>query len=657
MSLDYFFKPLGVAIVGASSDKSKIGRQVLDNISASGYRGKLYPINLKETKIANLRAFSSLENIPTRNFASILVVIAIPAQFVMSEIEKCGKLGLKNIVIISAGFKESSADGAILEKELVEVANKYKLNILGPNCLGFINNINRLNASFAASGSGTGRIALLSQSGAIGSAVLDWLKDKNFNLGYFISLGNKASLDENDFLEYLANDKNISAIILYLEDIKNGRKFMELVSRVSSKKPVVVLKAGMSERGEQIAKSHTGAMAGASAAVKAGLERSGAIMVESLEELFNLLPLLQMESMRERLSNTFQIVTNAGGLAVLSADEISKQELFLRNSIDVLGDADAIKYELALRNLLSQKSKDNILILLTPQTSTKPLETAAVIIKLSKKYPKRLIVISFLGGAAVYEAKEIMKHAKLPVYAYPELAIRAINKLSDWKDVSFGVQPYKERLDKFGKTEVDYLALFSLLKKYKINTVKTIRYGTEATLTYPVVLKAVGPDFMHKTDKGAIMLGLDNQLSLEKAAASFYSQNKKIMQKEENYLVVQPQISSGLELILGFKRDVSFGPVLLVGLGGIYAETFKAIKIVIADLDKARALALIQSLSFFPILNGARGKKSYDINSLADVIVAISRLANEHAEIKEFDINPLFLKEKGALAADVRAII
>jgi acetyltransferase len=657
MNLNYFFKPLGVAIVGASSDKEKIGRQVLDNIIASDYRGKVYPINLKDKKVAGLVAFSGLDKIPTKKFDSILAIIAIPAQFVIAEIEKCGLLGIKNIVIISSGFKETGAEGAAREKELIILAEKYSLNILGPNCLGFINNIFHLNASFAGSGLTGGKIALLSQSGAIGSAVLDWLRDKNFNLGYFISLGNKAVLDENDFLVHLAADKNIGAIILYLEDIKNGCRFMEIASKITPIKPIIVLKAGMSDAGSKIAKSHTGALAGGSMAVKAGLERAGVIMIDSLDELFDLLLLLQAEATHGPITNSLQILTNAGGLAVLSADEIARQHLLLGGSMDIFGDADDIKYEAALNELAKKKSADNILILLTPQTSTKPVETAAAIIRVDKKYPKRLLMASFLGGVSVREAKNLLTQASLPVFDYPERAIRTVKQLSSWKENVNGLTPFRAIPPVSKKIDSDYLSLFESVKKYKIPVVKTIRYGSNVETTYPVVLKAVGPDFLHKTDKGAVMLNLNNRLELEKAAANFYRNNKKVLQDEKNYLVVQPQIKGSLELILGFKRDVSFGPVLLLGLGGIYAEIFKEIKIVIADLDKRRAYKLVKSLPFFPILNGARGGKKYDIDGLVNILVAFSRLAMEHIEIQEFDINPLFLKEKGALAGDVRAII
>lgn len=658
MELKNFFNPLGVAIVGASSDKHKVGRQVLDSLIKNGYASKIYPINRENKLVAGLAAFASLEMIPVKNKAAILVVIVIPAPYVITELEKCARLGIKNIIIISAGFKESGAEGVAREAAVKELAVKHKLNILGPNCLGFINNNKKLNASFADSGTGGGQIAFLSQSGAIGSAVLDWLRNKDFNLGYFISLGNKAALDENDFLAYLATDKKTSAIFLYLEDIKDGQKFMSLISKISPKKPIVVLKSGMSERGGQMAKSHTGALAGSAAAISAGLARAGAIMIESLEELFDLLLIFQAPGAFGKVTGDLRILTNAGGIAVLSADEISRQKLNLKDSLDILGDASALKYEESLDKMLKISGSDNILVLLTPQTATEPMLTAKSIIKVDKKYAKRLVAASFLGEVAIAKAKDFLTDNNVPAFNYPERAIRAIKKLADRQLTLKTLKPYYQKQFPLGHAKSDYLYLFNLLNKYKFPIVKTFKYqNLSKTISYPVVLKAVGPDFLHKTDKGAIMLNLENRQVLDKAAANFSKNNKKVLSNPDNYLVVQPQVKGALEIILGFKRDASFGPLILVGIGGIYAEIFKEFRTVIADLDKSRANEFIKSLPFYPILNGARGGKKYNIKQLTNILVALSKLANEHPEIKEFDINPLFIKEDGALAGDVRAII
>ncbi len=661
MSLKYFFNPKSVAVIGASSDKVKIGRQVLDNLIAGGFKGKIFPINLKENKVAGLKAYSGLEKLSKTEYATLLVVIAIPAQFVLAEINKCAKLGIKNIIIITAGFKEAGEDGKKLELEIAELAARYNLHILGPNCLGLINTWHKLNATFASADTSTGSIALLSQSGAIGSAALDWLKIKDFNFGYFISLGNKAVLDENKVIEYLATDSRIDLVVAYLEEIKDGEKFMSLVSKLAKKKPVAVLKAGQSAAGGQLALSHTGSMAGSNAAVETGVKRSGAIWLENLEELFNLLLLFRKESSNNTINQELYVMTNAGGVAVLTVDEISRQNVPFGRSWDLLGDADAARYDNGLKVMLGDKKINNLLVLLTPQTSTEPLKTAQSIIAYAKKYPKKLVMTSFVGGEAVAEARDLFERNNIPTFDYPEEAVRSFKKLIAYKKTLSTIKEYKAPKAKIKKaiTNTDYLKSLAVLRDYGISTVKTSRYDKNklASYKYPVVLKAVGPDFLHKTDKNAVIVNLKTEAALKEAVSAIEKQNKKLFDNHNNYLIVSEMASHFQEIILGFTRDASFGPIMMVGLGGIYAEVFKEIKLSTSDLDLKRALEVISELRFFPILNGARGQKKYDIKGLAKALVNLARIANEHPEIKSFDINPLFVFENSVSAGDVRIIV
>lgn len=661
MSLKYFFNPKSVAVLGASNDKIKIGRQVLDNVISGGFKGKIFPINLKEDKIAGLKAYSSLDKLPKIEYESLLVVIAIPVQFVLAEINKCAQLGIKNIVIITAGFKETSEAGRKIEIEIANLAARHHLNILGPNCLGLINTWHKLNATFASADTTTGSIALLSQSGAIGSAALDWLKVKDFNFGYFISLGNKAVLDENKVIEYLANDSKIDLVVAYLEEIKDGKKFMSLVSKLAKKKPVAVLKAGQSLAGGQLALSHTGSMAGSNAAVETGVKRSGAIWLENLEELFNLLLLFRKESCRSTIDQELYVMTNAGGVAVLTVDEISRQKVPFGRSWDLLGDADAARYESGLKVMLSDKKINNLLVLLTPQTSTEPLKTAQAIIAYAKKYPKKLVMTSFVGGEAVARARDLFEKNNIPTFDYPEEAVRSFKKLIAYKRTLKTIKEYKEPKIKAKRaiTNTDYLKSLAVLREYGISTIKTVKYDKSkvASYKYPVVLKAVGPDFLHKTDKNAVIVNLKTETALKAAASIIEKQNQKALANLENYLIVSEMASHFQEIILGFTRDASFGPIMMVGLGGIYAEVFKEIKLATSDLDLKRAQEVISELRIFPILNGARGQKKYDIEGLAKALVNLARIANEHPEIKSFDINPLFIFEDSVSAGDVRIII
>ena len=660
MSLKYFFNPKSVAVVGASKDKVKIGRQVLDNIISGGFKGKIFPINLKEKKIAGLTAYAGLENLARSEYAALLVVIAIPVQFVLTEIKKCAQLGIKNIIIITAGFKEAGEDGKKIEVEIARLANRHHLHILGPNCLGLINTWHKLNATFASADGSTGNTALLSQSGAIGSAALDWLKVKDFNFGYFISLGNKAVLDENSIIEYLASEKRIDLVVAYLEEMHDGEKFMSLVSRLVKHKPVAVLKAGQSAAGGQLALSHTGSLAGSNAAVETGVKRAGAIWLENLEELFNLLLLFRKESWHNTGSQELYVMTNAGGVAVLTVDEISRQNLPFGFSQDLLGDADAARYETGLKKMLADKKVNNLLVLLTPQTSTEPIKTAEVIIKMAKKYPHKLIMTSFVGGEAVAIARDMFEKNNVPTFDYPEEAVRSFKKLIIYKKTLQSIKPYNPPRAKAKRAvnNNEYLKSLALLREYKIPTVKTSKYDASkvAGYKYPVVLKVTGPDFLHKSDKGAVIVNLKNETALKAAVRQVEKENKKALANPLNHLIIQEQASRFQEIILGFKRDASFGPIMMMGFGGIYTEIFKEIRLATSDLDFKRALELIADLRTYPILNGARGQKKYDIKSLAKAFVNLARLANEHPEIKELDINPLFVFESGCLASDVRII-
>jgi len=661
MPLNYFFNPQAVAVVGASNSPEKLGRQILDNIIRGGFKGQIYPINLKEKKIAGLKAYSSLESLPASIRPRLLAVMAIPAQFVVAEINKCASLGIKNIIIITAGFKEAGAEGKKMEAEIQVLARRHHLNILGPNCLGLINTWHKLNATFAAADTETGNCALLSQSGAIGAGALDWLKVKDFNFGYFVSLGNKAVMDENTIIEYLAADRRIDLIVAYLEEIKDGPRLMEIVSRLAKRKPVAILKAGISAAGGKLAMSHTGSLAGSAAAVQAGAERAGAIWLDNLEDMFNLLMIFNKKSWFNSGVSDLHVITNAGGVAVLTADEIGRQGLPLGSSQDLLGDADATRYERALYKTLADKRVNNLLVLLTPQTSTEPLKTAQVIIAAKKKYPNKLIMASFVGGEAVAPARQLLASNQVASFNYPEEAVRSFKHLISYRAVAKNLRPFKAVKAKAKKPVIngDYFKAFSLLKDYNIPSVKISRYEEHRldTYKYPAVLKTVGPDFLHKTDSGGVIVNIQDKAVLKAVAAKFVRRHARAFRNLANYLVVQEQASKFQEIILGFKRDAVFGPLLMVGWGGIYTEVMKDFRLAISDLDVSGALKLIGSLKMYPMLNGVRGQKKFDIQALAQTMVKLARLANEHPEISELDINPLFVFEKGVKAGDIRIIL
>ena len=656
MDIKRFLNPRSIAIIGASNNKQKIGAQILQNIKSGGFTGRLAPVNPHEKVIGGLKAYQKISDI---NYRIDLAIIVIPAPLVVAEVKSCALLGVKNIIIISAGFGEMGAAGQQAETEIKVIAYKYKINILGPNCLGFINSKFNLNATFAnflpdENIVRRNNIAFLSQSGAIGSAVLDWSADRNIGFSYFISLGNKAVLDENDFLQYLLKDKQTELVVAYLEEIKHGEQFMNLASRLSKIKPVAVLKAGQTKTGAQAALSHTGSLAGENAALITGLKRAGVIILEDMSELFNLMRLIKKPLGRH--NSDLYIVSNAGGPLVLAIDAAAKNKLLVTGYMDLLGDAQSPRYQSAIKEVLKKKKADNLLVLLTPQSGTDVEKIAEVIGSLAKKYPQKLICTSFIGGPTISAGKRVLAKYSVPNFDYPEEAIKVLaHYLNQQKEAaSLKIYPAPKAQRKFiaRQETLDYVDSLKLLKKYGISVVDTMKVQNNfRTVEYPAIVKIVGPELVHKTEAGAIFK-VENKEEVIKIIAS-----NKLLANPKNYAIVQEKISEGLELIVGFKRDVAFGPIIIVGQGGIYTEIFKDLSLETGDLDERRALAMVKSLKFYPIIKGVRGQAGYDVNSLVKVILSVAKLAQANPQVRELDINPLFLKRRGAVAADGRVVI
>ncbi len=676
MQLKSFFQPRAVAIIGASSDPKKIGRQIFDNIINSGFTGAVYPVNLKGGQINGFKVITDLNDTPLKDRAELLVIIAIPADLVIKEVEKCAFLGIKNLIIISAGFKEAGPQGVKREQQIADLVAQYKLKILGPNCLGLINNIFKINASFAKNSTGSGNIALLSQSGAVGSAALDWLMSRHLNFGYFISLGNKSFLNENDFLQYLASDKKISAIVLYLEEISDGLKLIQLCSRLVPKKPVIILSSGLSGASQEIIKSHTGALAGSREVLIASWRRGGIIPAENLEDLFYLLQLFSsshnlFQKIKKFKNKEINIVTNAGGLAALTADLADSRGIKIKNNLDILGDANDERYQQAINSLLKTDPQTSILVILTPQSKTNPQNVAKVIAKIAAKHKQKLLMTCFVGGTEIVSVNEWLNLQGVAAFSFPEMAIKMFNYLFIYKAMQDSLKPLvinsrnsghqlKPLMPIYGTKLLDYLDSFRLLVNYKIPVVKTTRYSVlkkDTISTFPIVLKVTGVDFIHKTDTKAIFLNLQSIKDLEKQAIFCHKKYQKLLQNKNNYLIVQPQINSQLELIVGLKKDAVFGHVILVGLGGIYSEVFRQTSLSIAQLNKSQALTFIKELPFYPLLNGARNGYKYNLNKLADILMKLCDLATDYPNCRELDINPLFVTKKDFVAGDIRIFI
>ncbi|MFA5420708.1 MAG: acetate--CoA ligase family protein [Patescibacteria group bacterium] len=686
MKLENFLNPKYVAILGASNDIKKVGRKILDNVLI-GKNVKVFPVNLKEDKVANLKAYKRVEDLPVKNFSDLLVVISIPSTLVVDELKSIAKLGVKNFVIISAGFKEFNNGGALMEKEIEEIAKKNKLNILGPNCLGFINNIKNLNVSFSdflpdKNIKRKNNIAFISQSGAIGSAVLDWIRDKNIGLSYFFSLGNKTVLNENDFFDFFKKDKNTDLVVAYLEEISDGPRFLESVSALAKIKPVAILKAGRTIAGSKMAMSHTGSLAGSNEVMVAALERSGAIILDNVSQLYNI-----MKMVKEPLkvdSNKVAIVSNAGGPSVLSADEVFEKNLELlsfsketkerlkinlsslvhiNNPLDILGDADSLRYKNSLEAVLSDKKTNSVLVLLTLQSVTDAVNIAREIVLIKNKYKNKLIVTCFLGGKGLLDAKNILSESLIPDFNSPEEAIWSLSKILNYYKERKSLRLYKQEKTKrnhnlSGEFLVDYVDSFNFFEENGLNVVKTRKLSKNnlSKIKYPIVIKYTGPDFIHKSDKKAIFLNVKNQEEAEIILDKVLKDKDLGLISDENYAVYQEMIKPDSELILGLKNDSTFGHVIMFGLGGIYTEILKDVSFSFLDINKKDAINMIKSIKAFPILKGARSQKGVDIDLLASFIVKFAKAVKENPEISEIDLNPVFISNGDIKIADVRIV-
>ncbi len=683
MDLKNLLNPNSIAVVGASSNKNKLGWQVLDNIQKSGFRGKLYPVNPKHKKIGKLTAYKDVSEITGQ---VDLAIIIIPARFVNSVVESCASRGVKNIIIISAGFSEAGPEGKKREEKLRQIARENDLNILGPNCLGLINTNKRINATFAdfetSSGPSRAGIAFISQSGAIGSAFFDWSRQENVDLEYFVSLGNKTVLDEVDFFEHFAEDEKVGVVVAYLEEIARGKRFMEKVSRLARSKPVVILKAGRTEAGSKATISHTGSLAGSQQAVATGLKRSGAIVVDNLEELFNMIKFLQVRAGRkvseQARPRDIYIISNAGGPLVTTVDELDRFDLDLpafpsrlsnylkkdlpeltayHNPLDILGDADSQRYKKALETAVKKGQASNILVLLTPQTATEIEKTATIIDRVASTNPDKFILTSFIGGDSLAPARKKFKQNRVADFSYPGQAVSCLARFSDYQDKRKNLRPYKYSAEKNIKGESrhwDFLESLNLLKEYGIPTVETGIVETSrdlAKLKYPLALKMAGREIVHKTEEKALAVGLKSE---KEAKTAFKDMQKRFGDK--GYCLAQPLVQEGMEMILGFKRDQSFGAIIMVGWGGIYTEVLRDIETEADDVCKTRAKQAIKNLQAYPVLRGVRGGSGYDIDGLARAMVNLGKLARQNQDIQELDINPLFVQKNSCLAVDVRII-
>lgn len=694
------FRPRSVAVIGASREPRKVGHAVLKNIIDSGFQGRIYPVNPKADEVLGIKAYKSVLDIPD---SIDLAVIVVPASTALDAVEECGKKGVKYLIVISAGFKEVGGDGIERERKLIDIARRHGMRIVGPNCLGIIDTYTPINASFSAAMPRRGGIAFISQSGALLTAILDWSIKRGIGFSRIVSLGNKADLNEADFIQAVEEDVNTKVVLLYLESIENGRNLIEVASRVSRKKPIVLLKGGVTEAGARAAMSHTGAMVSSITALEAGLRKAGILIARSLSELFDYA--IAFSNQPVPMNNRIAVVTNAGGPGVITSDMIVSRGLRLAslspdtvsnlrsklppaaavyNPVDVLGDAGVDRYSHAIEAVLADDNVDALLVILTPQAMTEPIEIAKTVLKLSKRYPNKPIMGVFIGGDMIEEASRVLIENGIPVFDLPERGVAALYGMCRYRENLEYLERIAEKVSFFDVDRATALSIVNsvrsenrrtlleseakdLVKSYGVPVAPTRLAKTEDEavdiankLGYPVVLKIASPDIMHKTDIGGVITNISSERDVREAFRTIIDRAYRYAPKALiRGVVVQKMVPKGREVIIGVSKDPVFGHIIMFGLGGIYTNIFRDTSFRLAPISVYEAKEMISETRAYTILRGYRGEEPSDTSSIINILLRVSQLVSDIPDIVEMDINPLFVygEGMGSLAIDVKVVL
>jgi acetyltransferase len=673
MNLNKLFNPRSVAVIGAIDDPKKIGFALMYNLTQNK-KIKIYPVNPTVKKVFNLACHKSVKSIKT---PIDLAVIAIKPEFVPIVLKECGEKNIPHAIIITAGYKEIGSLGEERENELKKIAKKYKINIIGPNCLGVMDTRFGLNATFGNDLPRQGNTAVVSQSGAIGTAMLDWAENKNIGFSKFISIGNQAGATENDFLEYLGNDKNTKAIVMYLESLSNGRRFFDLAKKITAKKPIVVIKAGISQKGSLAASSHTGSIASSHEIFKTACRQSGIKLVDSLDEMFNLVRFFDA-GIFEAPSN-WVVLTNGGGPSIVLTDllettknlslatiepsiknalkKVLPDSAALNNPIDIIGDASAERYDSALK-ILTKNTKFGIIVLLTPQKLTQINQTAKIIFARAKK---QLIIPLFIGGEKTSSANGFFQKNKLINFYDPLALVKCLSKLAGDVIKSDSAMHNAKTEEPLRQMSFDEASI--LFSKYNLKITgdfinkKNDLERCVKKINFPWAMKVSDERIIHKTDVSGVKININ---SLDEAKKSWMEIENSIKKIYPNIIlngfVIQP-MKKGVEVIVGAKRDKNFGPVILFGMGGIFVEIYKDTAMRLAPINFNEAKKMIDEVKGSAILKGARGMPAVDVNGLAKIIVSISKIISKEKKIMEIDLNPVFAGGDGNHIVDARIML
>ena len=698
--LNSIFYPKSIAIIGASRQQGSVGQSLLANIIDSRFQGIAYPVNPRAKGILGIKCYARVMDIPDE---VDLAVIIVPSRFVSGILEECAKKHIKGAIVISAGFKEIGGEGIELEKKVQQIIQKYDISLVGPNCLGVINTDPELsmNATFGTQMSKEGNIAFISQSGALCVAVLDYAKESNIGFSKFISMGNKAGLTENELLLYLKNDPKTDVILMYLEDLVNGREFMkiarDITSSPSNPKPIIALKAGRTMLGAKAASSHTGSLAGSDRVYDAIFNQCGVLRGETLEELFDYVKAFSSQPLPK--GENVAIITNSGGPGILATDSCIRHGLNIapfnkntvrtlktilpptasfNNPVDLIAEAQHEQYEATLREILKDKNVHSSIIILTATSFTNAEKIADSIVIAAKKFQKP-VLCCFLGVYDVSRGIDILEENGIPAYRFPESAARALSEMTkfNWwlNRPKTGIKKFRvnrakakkiiDSVKKEGRLFLLEHESYEVLKAYNFPVIKSFLAGNKMEaveaaqkIGLPVALKIASPDILHKFDFGGVKLNLKNKNEVLKA---YHEILENILAKKPEAkirgVIVEEMASKGKEIILGMNRDPQFGPILMFGLGGIYVEVLEDVTFRLAPIRELTANVMITSTKTYKILEGFRGEPAYDTEAVAECLKRLSQLVIDFEDIKELDINPLIVYEKGKGCAIVDARI
>jgi acetyltransferase len=699
--LHVFFAPRSVAVIGATEKAGSVGRSILWNLISSPFGGTVYPVNAKRGSVLGIKAYPSIKDVPAK---VDLAVIITPAGTVPALVRECGESGVRGVVVISAGFREIGAEGAALERLVVEEAQRFGIRLIGPNCLGVMCPISGLNATFAQTMARPGNVGFLSQSGALCTAVLDWSLREQVGFSAFMSTGAMADVNWGDLIDHLGSDPNTRSIVIYMESVVDARSFLSAAREVALQKPIIVIKAGRTAQAAKAAASHTGSLAGSDDVLDAAFRRCGVLRVDTIGEIFDMVEVLGRQPRPK--GPKLLILTNAGGPGVLATDalltgggalaDLSEETMQGLNAVlpshwshgnpvDVIGDADAERYAKSLEVAAKEKDADGLLVIMTPQGMTDPVKIAEGL-KAYASLPGKPVLASWMGGFEAAPGEAILNAAGIPTFPFPDAAVRAFLLMARYNYNLKGIyetplmvedrtapnarpeiSAQLEKIREEGRTILTEFEAKEVFKAYGIPVVETKIATSPAeavecamALGYPVVLKLHSETITHKTDVGGVQLNLGDDAAVERAYRSIQeSVTAKAGAEHFGGVTVQKMVraAGAYELILGSSIDSQFGPVLLFGAGGQLVEVFHDRSLAIPPLNTTLARRMMEQTQIYKALKGVRGRKPVDIARLERLLVRFSQLVMEQPWIKEIDINPLLVSSDDMIALDARIIL